>query len=143
MKNGWTGGQYSLFRVVFASYVFVHFATLFRWGPELFSSDGALTPASASPLAHLFPNVLSVYDGPRFVLGLLALGALATLPFALGIFDRAAAVVIWYVWACLFGRNPLIANPSNAQETFVGTIVQFLPQFILIAFLLRLMLKSE
>jgi predicted DCC family thiol-disulfide oxidoreductase YuxK len=47
----------------------------------------------------------------------LALGALATLPLALGIYDRFAAVFLWYVWACLFGRNPLIANPSMP---FVG-----------------------
>ena len=112
MKNGWTGGQYSLFRVMLAAYLFVHFATLFPWGPELFSSVGALTPASASPLARLFPNVLSLYDGPGFVHGLLALGALATLPLALGKYDRAAAVFLWYVWACLLGRNPLIVNPS-------------------------------
>lgn len=51
--------------------------------------------------------------------------------------------------ACLLAMTAIayhqafIANPSNIQETFVGTIVQFLPQFILIAFLLQLMLKSE
>jgi predicted DCC family thiol-disulfide oxidoreductase YuxK len=112
MRNGWTGGQYSVVRLLLAAYLFVHFVTLLHWGPELFSSIGALTPASASPLAYLFPNVLSLYDGPVFVRGLIALGALATIPLALGAFDRAAAVLIWYLWACLLGRNPLIANPS-------------------------------
>lgn len=120
MKNGWTGGQYSLFRLVFAAYLFLHFATLFPWGAELFSNAGALTPATASPLVHLFPNVLSFHDGPGFVRGLLVLAALATVPLALGIFDRFAAVFIWYVWACLFGRNPLIANPSLP---FVGWLL--------------------
>ncbi len=32
--------------------------------------------------------------------------------FAMGWFDRVAAVLIWYVLACLFGRNPLTANPA-------------------------------
>jgi predicted DCC family thiol-disulfide oxidoreductase YuxK len=71
-----------------------------------------LVPAAASPLAHLFPNVLSLYDEPLFVQGLLALGALAAIPLALGRFDRAAALLLWYLWACLLGRNPLISNPS-------------------------------
>ena len=112
MNNGWTGGQYSVFRVLFAAYLFVHFATLLPFGAEVFSSEGALVPAAASPLAHLFPNVLSLYDGPGFVRALLALAALATVPLAFGIFDRFAALVLWYVWACLLGRNPLISNPS-------------------------------
>ena len=28
MKNGWTGGQYSLYRVIFGLYLFIHFASL-------------------------------------------------------------------------------------------------------------------
>jgi len=112
MNNGWTGGQYSVVRVALAAYLLVHFASLVLFGPEIFSSAGALVPAAASPLAHLFPNVLSLYDGPVFVSGLLALSALAAVPLALGTFDRLAAVFLWYVWACLLGRNPLISNPS-------------------------------
>jgi predicted DCC family thiol-disulfide oxidoreductase YuxK len=33
-------------------------------------------------------------------------------PFAAGWHDRPAAFLLWYAWACLFGRNPLIANPG-------------------------------
>lgn len=40
-------------------------------------------------------------------------------------------------------HQSVIANPSNTQELFVGTVVQFLPQFILIAFLLRLIYRNE
>jgi hypothetical protein len=40
-------------------------------------------------------------------------------------------------------NQALVASPGNAHEIFVETIVQFLPQFILIAFLLRLMPRSE
>ena len=54
-----------------------------------------------------------------------------------------ASVACLLVMTAIAYHQALITNPSNAQETFVGTIVQFLPQFILIAFLLRLMLKSE
>lgn len=40
-------------------------------------------------------------------------------------------------------NQALVASPGNAHEIFVETIVQFLPQFILIAFLLRLMSRGK
>jgi len=112
MTNGWTGGQYSVFRVVFGAYLCVHFLSLAPWGPELFSGRGMLPDASASPLAFAFPNVLTVLDSPAFVTSLLLLAAGASVLFAVGWYDRASAVLLWYVWACLLGRNPLILNPG-------------------------------
>ncbi len=112
MTNGWTGGQYSVFRVVFGAYLCVHFLSLAPWGPELFSDRGMLPDASASPLAFAFPNVLTVFASPAFVTSLLLLAAGASVLFAVGWYDRAAAVLLWYVWACLLGRNPLILNPG-------------------------------
>jgi hypothetical protein len=32
--------------------------------------------------------------------------------FAVGFHDRLAAVLLWYIWACLNGRMPLIGNPG-------------------------------
>ena len=112
MKNRWTGGQYAIFRALFGSYLFVHFAQLIPWVAEVFSNAGALPDGSASPLLHLFPNLLAIADSPAFVTGFVAAGAGLSLLFAAGLHDRWAAVGIWYVWACLLGRNPLIANPS-------------------------------
>jgi predicted DCC family thiol-disulfide oxidoreductase YuxK len=112
MTNGWTGGQYSVFRIVFGAYLCVHFLSLAPWGPELFSSHGMLPDASSSPLAFAFPNVLTAFDAPAFVTAVLLLAAGASVLFAAGWYDRAAAVLIWYVWACLLGRNPLILNPG-------------------------------
>lgn len=103
--------QYALVRSALGIYLLVHFAQLVPWGPELFSSQGVLPVASLSPLARL-PNVLAVWDSPVFVTTLLVVAAATSLAFALGIHDRIAAVLLWYVWACLLGRNPLIANPA-------------------------------
>jgi predicted DCC family thiol-disulfide oxidoreductase YuxK len=127
MNNGWTGGQYSVFRAVFGAYLCVHFLGLLPWGTEVFSNQGVLPQGSASPLLHL-PNVLALCDSPAFVMGLLATGAVLSVLFAAGVCDRVAAVALWYVWACLFGRNPLIYNPSLA---FVGWMLlahAFLPR---------------
>ena len=112
VNNGWSGGQYSLFRALFGLYLLVHFADLAPWGAELFSRAGVLPDASTSPLIYLFPNVLALYDAPWFVTALLVAGAALSALFALGLWDRAAAIGLWYLSACLFGRNPLIANPA-------------------------------
>jgi len=111
-ENQWTGGQYSVFRAIFGTYLFVHFARLMPWGAEMFSNRGMLPDGAASPLLRLFPNILALYDSPAFVMALLVLAAGASLLFAIGLYDRATAIALWYTLACLFGRNPLIANPS-------------------------------
>ena len=118
MTNGWTGGQYSLYRALFGLYLFVHFATLLPSGTALFSNSGVLP--SASPLLKLFPNVLSLSDAPTIVSILISIGAIAAVGFSLGLYDRAAAALIWYVLMCLYSRNPLIADPSL---TFVAWLL--------------------
>jgi predicted DCC family thiol-disulfide oxidoreductase YuxK len=112
MNTGWTGGQYSIFRVVFGLYLFVTFARLLPWSAELFSNRGALADASTNPLIRLFPNILALWDSPAVVLALVTAAAGLAIMFALGLRDRVAAIGMWYVLACLLGRNPLISNPS-------------------------------
>ncbi len=112
VQNGWTGGQYSVFRFLFGAYLCIHFAQLVPWGAELFSNQGVLPQGSASPLVFLYPNVLALWDAPAVVTGLLLVGAGLSVLFAAGWHDRVAAIGLWYLWACFFGRNPLIANPS-------------------------------
>jgi predicted DCC family thiol-disulfide oxidoreductase YuxK len=127
MKNGWTGGQYSLYRAIFGAYLFLHFLELIPWSRELFSSQGALPAASDSPLIHVFPNILAVFDAPWFVVCLVALATGLSFLFAIGLYDRAAAIGLWYLGACFLGRNPLIANPALP---FVGWLLlahAFLP----------------
>ena len=108
----WTGGQYSLFRALLGLYLLVHFVHLLPWSAEVFSSSGMIDVAGKSPLVKLFPNVLLVCDAPWFVTGFVGAGALASGLLLIGAFDRGAALVVWYVWACLLGRNPLISNPG-------------------------------
>lgn len=117
LENGWTGGQYSLYRAILGLYLCVHFVGLIPWGVEMFSNEGVLADAATSPFAYVFPNILSFFDAPWFVVGLLVAAAAGSVAFAAGFKDRIVAVFLWYVWACLFGRNPLISNPSLA---FIG-----------------------
>lgn len=114
MRNAWTGGQYSLYRVVFGIYLLIHFAALIPWAREVFET---ILPRDASPLLRLFPNILAFAD---VALPLIVIAAIASLFFMAGIYDRAAALVMWYALACLFGRNPLTSNPSLP---FVGWLL--------------------
>ena len=109
---GWNGRQYGRLRLVAGLYLAVHFTHLIPWAPELFSSAGVLPEARHSPLLRLFPNVLALADGPALVTVLVAAGAAAALLFAVGAADRLCALFLFYLLACLYGRNPLIANPS-------------------------------
>lgn len=127
MKNGWTGGQYSLFRFLLGAYLLAHFALLLPFGAELFSSAGVLPEAALSPLARLFPNVLAWLDPPWLVAALLWLGVVASAFLTIGLRARTAALVAWYLLACLFGRNPLIANPSLPYVGWMLVALALLP----------------
>jgi len=128
MKNGWTGGQYSLFRILFGTYLFIHFTQLVGWSAELFSNQGVLRESSDSPLIYLFPNVLAWWDSPAFVTGLILFAAGLSLLFAAGKWDRFAAVLMWYILACMFGRNPLISNPGLPYVGWMLLAHAFLPR---------------
>ncbi len=111
--------RWSHVRMALGAYLVIHFGMLIPWAREVFSREG-VRPAAASPLLRLFPNALALCDAPWAVTALLVLGVASAAALALGRHDRAAALVCWYVWACLFGRNPLIANPSLA---YVGLLL--------------------
>ncbi len=111
--------HFALLRIALGAYLAAHFAALIPYGTELFSTSGMLPDASQLPSAKFFPNPLSAAraDGIRLTLEVLV--ALAIL-FAAGVVRRPVAVVLWFGWACLFNRNPFIANPSIP---FVGWLL--------------------
>lgn len=99
-----------LFRVLLGSYLLVHFLHLVGWSTELFSRDGMLSVA-ANPF-HALPNPLLVFNSPASIHFVIASACVASLLLLVGRWDRVAAAWLWLVLACLFTRNPLIANPS-------------------------------
>lgn len=109
---GWTGGQYSLFRAALGTYVGVQLAELLPWSAEPFSGRGE-TPAGAAGLVlGVIPDVPTWIEMPAAIAALLVLGLALSILLALGLRDRIAAIALAVVWACLFGWNPLTANPS-------------------------------
>ncbi len=111
--SSWTVDRYAIFRAILGLYLGVHFAQLIPYAAELFSESGLLS-ASKSPLIGLFPNVLSANAPAWLAVGLTIAGMGLSALLVAGRWDRLAAFGIWLIWATLFGRNPMIANPSIA-----------------------------
>lgn len=127
LDNGWTGGQFSLFRILLGIYLCIHFMDLVPWAPEVFSSEGMLSDGQLSPLIKLFPNIFLLNDSPVFVQLVIGIGALASVLLAAGVRVRVVACLIFYILACLYGRNPLIANPALPYVGFMLLSLLFIP----------------
>lgn len=108
----WRGEQFSVVRVILGAYLVSHFGALLCWGSEMFSSQGAIPVAAHSPLMRAFPNLFALCDAPWMVNVVLVVGMIAGACVALGWKRRVMALLLWYIWAILLGRNPLILNPG-------------------------------
>ena len=97
MKNGWTGGQYSLIRAVLATYLLVHFLYRIAWESEVSPNRAILqSPSGTIPLLRVIAIVLCLFLG-------------------IGLYDRAAALGLWYIGMCLFNGDPLVGWLLLAQ----------------------------
>jgi predicted DCC family thiol-disulfide oxidoreductase YuxK len=103
MRNGWTGGQYSIYRVVCGLYLLFSFVILTLPAREIF---GGTPSREASPIRFL--NVLTLAD---VATPLAVVAAIASLFFMAGYCDRIAAMVMWYALLCLPWSNAAIAGP--------------------------------
>ncbi len=104
--------QFTLFRIVFGSYLAVHFLHLAPWAGELFGKDGVLPDPTLNPTHGLFPNPLDLPLSDGMLTALVVFLAVVSLLLAAGRWRKPAAVVLWFGWTALFHRNNLIANPS-------------------------------
>jgi hypothetical protein len=104
--------QFAIFRIFLGSYLALHFAQLIPYGAELFSNQGVFASPRLNFTYGMFPNPLEYWDSPAFVTAFLVILLLLAIAFAIGLFRRTPAVLIWFGWASLFNRNNLINNPS-------------------------------
>lgn len=119
-KIQYTYRQFSLFRIILGSYLFLHFINLIPYGPELFSREGLIPDPSLQGTYGIFPNILNHLDsalGSQLFLGGLTL---LSLTFIADWKRPWVSVSLWYGWACLFNRNIFIGNPGLP---FVGWLL--------------------
>ncbi len=114
-------------RIALGLYLLVHFGQLLPYGAELFSNSGTLADPALSPLFDILPSPFWIHDGPAMATTVLALAMMASLAFCLGVYRRASAVLLAYLWAALFCRNPLIANPSLAYVSLMLVLSLLVP----------------
>lgn len=104
--------QFTLFRIIFGTYLAIHFLHLTPWAGELFGTTGLLPDPSLNPTHGIFPNPLDLPLSDSFLTTITLLLAAAALLFAAGIWRKPAALFLWFGWTALFHRNNLVANPS-------------------------------
>lgn len=104
--------QFALFRILFGGYLALHFAQLLPYAGELFSAEGTLGDPQLSPLFGLLPSPFWWHDSGGVAQFLIGTGILSSGAFMIGWRRKLAALLSLYIWACLYCRNPLIANPS-------------------------------
>ena len=121
MKNGWTGGQYSLVRAALGVYLCIQFVSLIPSMREGFEQTPPLGPSAL----FFLPNVLAFAD---IATPLVIAVAIASIFFAIGLYDRIAAVLIWYMLACLFGHSPLIVTPALPYGAWLLLLHVFVPR---------------
>jgi predicted DCC family thiol-disulfide oxidoreductase YuxK len=112
--------QFLSFRIIFGLYLLQHFLLLIPFGREIFTHQGMLPDSKLNFTYGILPNILVFWDSPAFVTFFLITMVLFSSFFTVGFFRRTSAFILWYGWACLFGRNNLISNPSIP---YVGLIL--------------------
>jgi len=123
LSNGWTGGQYSLFRLIFGTWLFFYFLFPAPRSAERLADAGSSVEVTGSLLyqvAPYFPNIFNVGNATIFVTGLLLAAAGLSLAFAIGWHDRIAAILLAYLWVCLLSRGQLV---GSAGLLYVGWLL--------------------
>jgi len=111
--------HFALFRVLLGVYLATYFVNLLPYSEELFGTQSFFATAERSGFTfrQVFPSLLDnpavASHAPIFVSSL----AVLAIVFAVGVFRRSAAVLLWYGLTCLINRDPGIMNPSHA---FIG-----------------------
>ena len=101
--------KFSYFRTILGIYLTWHFSGLINHAEELFG-DYMPFDYKLVPTYDFFPNILNHINATYFVVFLAFVSAFFAL--ARGTYRRVSALILWYGWACLVNRNPLISNPG-------------------------------
>lgn len=121
-----TSRYFAGFRLALGGYLVFHFVSLVPYAEELFSTSGMLPDATRLPSAGFFPNPLA-NASPGVATGFLVALSIASLMLLAGIYRRWVAIPLWFGWACLFNRNPFIANPSIPYVGFLLLACAIIP----------------
>lgn len=120
--------QFAFFRVVFGSYLLVHFLMLLSSAPEIWSSVGFISDVKLNMTYGVFPNILYLWDSPLGVRIFISVMALLSFFVAIGFYRRTSSLILWYGWACLFHQNNLILNPGIPMVGWLLLALAIIPK---------------
>lgn len=103
--------QFALFRIIFGTYLFVHFYDLLNVSVELFSSEGVIPDSTKLPTFNKYMWIFN-NDDPSSIKLLIKILITSSLFFTFGYLRRIASAILYCGWVFLLNRNPLISNPS-------------------------------
>jgi len=110
--NGWTGGQYSVFRFALGACLLAHLLCLIEPASEISGRAGALAGACASALSSWLREPALCWSSRSGIIALLIAGAGSSALLALGVRDRLACLAVLCTGVALFATSPLLPDPS-------------------------------
>ena len=120
MKNRWTWHQYRIIQVfigIYYLFCFIIILPRYAW----YSSAGFLPDKTICAPMYVFPNLFWLDDSPAMFLAVFLIGALSAALLVVGSGQRIAAILLWYIWACFYGRHPI--GGTSLIEPFLGFLL--------------------
>ncbi len=111
-KARYSERQFTTFRILLGVYLIIHFLALVPYAAELFSDSGILSDLTLNPFSASWPNPLFCWRSPAAASSLIIIAVLAAVKLSCGWHRKLSAVILIFIWSCLFTANPFIANPS-------------------------------
>jgi sterol desaturase/sphingolipid hydroxylase (fatty acid hydroxylase superfamily) len=127
---------FALFRVTLGLYLLIHFLRIYSVSPELFSNQGVVKDATILPSYGKLPIFLLSYDSPEIVQLFVGSLIFSSILLTIGISRRLNALWLYYGWASLLNRNPLISNPSIGYIGWILLACSTIPKGERLGFLL-------
>lgn len=120
--------QFAFFRIIFGTYLLIHFLMLLSSAPEIWSSDGFISDVNLNMTYGVFPNILYLIDSPSSVTLFISVMALLSFFVTVGFYRRISSLILWYGWACLFHQNNLILNPGLPMVGWLLLALAIIPK---------------
>jgi predicted DCC family thiol-disulfide oxidoreductase YuxK len=106
-----------IFRAFFGFYLLFYYLKSWPYAVELYSNIGI---TDLNWTYGIFPSVLNLFDSPLAITVIFALGTIFSTSFLLGIYPRISSLCLWYLQTCLYNRNVLADEPSQA---YIGLLL--------------------
>ncbi len=104
--------QFAITRIMLGIYLAIHSGVLIPYAADIFSRKGMLPDPRVNWVYRIWPNPLYHFDQPWVITTIFVVLTCGGFLIAAGICRRPVSLFLWFLWACLLGRNNFTLNPS-------------------------------